>query len=76
VQEKPDLLEGVPARRPRLIPLAKAGQIKVRGHANGLLDPVGEPEDGDRQSMISLRYGVRSVRQRPGSDEALCDRTR
>src|ERR671918_1704452 len=32
-------------------------------------------EDGDRQSMISRRYGVRWVRQRPGSEEARCDRT-
>jgi hypothetical protein len=28
-------------------------------------------EDGDRQSMISRRYGVRAVRQRPGSEERL-----
>jgi hypothetical protein len=33
-------------------------------------------EDGDRQSMISFRYGVRAVRQRPGSENASCDRTR
>jgi hypothetical protein len=26
--------------------------------------------------MISRRYGVRSVRQRPGSDEARCESTR
>jgi hypothetical protein len=31
---------------------------------------------GDRQSMISRRYGVRSVRQRSGSDDARCDSTR
>ena len=33
-------------------------------------------EAGERQSMISLRYGVRSVRQRPGSDDARCESTR
>ena len=33
-------------------------------------------EDGDRQSMISLRYGVRAVRQRPGSEDARCESTR
>ena len=30
-------------------------------------------DNGDRQSMISLRYGVRSARQRPGSDDARCE---
>ena len=33
-------------------------------------------EVGDKQSMIALRYGVRLVRQRPGSAEALLDSTR
>ena len=33
-------------------------------------------DDGDRQSMISLRYGVRAVRQRPGSEDARCESTR
>ncbi len=33
-------------------------------------------EDGDRQSIISRRYGVRSVRQGPGSAEARWDKVR
>jgi hypothetical protein len=33
-------------------------------------------EVGDRQSMIAFRYGVRLVRQRPGSAEALLDSIR
>ena len=33
-------------------------------------------EDGERQSMISRRYGVRSVRHGPGSADALCDNFR
>ncbi len=33
-------------------------------------------EVGDRQSMIARRYGVRLVRQRPGSAEALLDSMR
>jgi hypothetical protein len=33
-------------------------------------------EDAERQSMISRRYGVRSVRQRPGSDDARWESTR
>ncbi len=31
------------------------------------------PLEGDRQSMISRKYGVRSVRHLPGSAEAVCD---
>jgi hypothetical protein len=33
-------------------------------------------EEGERQSMISRRYGVRSVRQGPGSAEARCESVR
>ena len=33
-------------------------------------------DEGDRQSMISFRYGVRSVRQGPGSAEARVDSVR
>ena len=33
-------------------------------------------EDGERQSMISLRYGVRRVDQRPGSEADLLDSIR
>jgi hypothetical protein len=33
-------------------------------------------EVGDRQSMMAFRYGVRLVRQRPGSEEALLDSIR
>jgi hypothetical protein len=33
-------------------------------------------DDGERQSMISRRYGVRSVRQGPGSAEARCESAR
>jgi hypothetical protein len=33
-------------------------------------------EDGERQSMISFRYGVLAVRQRPGSEDARCESTR
>ena len=31
---------------------------------------------GDRQSMIAFRYGVRLVRQRPGSADALLESIR
>ena len=47
--------------------------------AQAFLDPEDLGRDLDRalgQSMISRRYGVRSVRQRPGSDDARCERTR
>ena len=33
-------------------------------------------DDGERQSMISRRYGVRSVRHGPGSAEARCESVR
>ena len=33
-------------------------------------------DDGDRQSMISRKYGVLPVRHRPGSDDARCDSIR
>ena len=33
-------------------------------------------DDGDSASSTSRRYGVRSVRQRPGSDDARCESTR
>ena len=66
----------------------KANREALRSiEALGALEPVWDElesaeqtrctgEDGERQSMISRRYGVRSVRQRPCSDDARCESTR